>query len=42
MGRRSQKLPDYFTPGEVEALVATAPSYPTRTAFRTMLRTCRS
>ena len=39
MARRSQKLPDYFTPDEAEALVAAAPSYPTRVAFRIMLRT---
>ena len=39
MARRPQKLPDYFTPEEAEALVAAAPSYPTRMAFRIMLRT---
>ena len=39
MARRPQKLPDYFTPEEAAALVAAAPSYPTRMAFRIMLRT---
>ena len=39
MPRRSRKLPDYFTPEEAEALVAAAPSFPTRMAFRIMLRT---
>ena len=39
MARRPQKLPDYFTPEEADALVAAAPSYPTRMAFRIMLRT---
>ena len=39
MARRSQKLPDYFTPDEAEALVTAAPTYPTRMAFRIMLRT---
>ena len=39
MHRRSQKLPDYFTPEEAAALVAAAPSYPTRMAFWIMLRT---
>ena len=37
--RRPQKLPDYFTAEEAEALVAAAPSYPVRMAFRIMLRT---
>ena len=39
MAGRSQKLPDYFTRDEAEALVTAAPSYPTRMAFRIMLRT---
>ena len=39
MARRPQKLPDYFTPEEAEALVEAAPSYTTRMAFRIMLRT---
>ena len=39
MARRPQKLPDYFTTDEAEALVEAAPSYPTRMAFRIMLRT---
>ena len=39
MARRPQKLPDYFTREEAEALVEAAPSYPTRMAFRIMLRT---
>ena len=30
MARKPQKPPDYFTPEEAEALVAAAPSYPTR------------
>ena len=39
MPRKPQKLPDYFTPAEAEALVAAAPSYPVRMAMRIMLRT---
>ena len=39
MARKPQKLPDYFTAEEAEALVAAAPSYPTRMAFRIMIRT---
>ena len=38
MARKPQKLPDYFTPGEVSALVPAAPSYQ-GTAMRIMLRT---
>lgn len=39
MARRPHKLPDCFTPEEAAALVVAAPSYPTRMAFRIMLRT---
>ena len=39
MVRRPQKLPDYFTAEKAEALVAAAPSYTIRMAFRIMLRT---
>ena len=39
MARRLRKLPDYFTEEEAVALVDAAPSYPTRMAFRIMLRT---
>ena len=39
MARRLQRLPDYFTEEEAVALVDAAPSYPTRMAFRIMLRT---
>ena len=39
MARRPQKLPDYFTPEEAKALIAAAPSYPTRMVFQIMLRT---
>ena len=39
LARKPQKLPDYFTPEEADALVAAAPSYPTRMAFRIMLQT---
>ena len=39
MARRLQKLPDYFTEEEAAKLVDAAPSYPTRMAFRIMLRT---
>ena len=39
MARKPQKPPDYFTAEEAEALVVASPSYPTRMAFRIMLRT---
>ena len=39
MPRKLQQIPDYFTPEEASALVDTAPSYPTRMAFRIMLKT---
>ena len=39
MVRRLRKLPDYFTEEEAVSLVDAAPSYPTRMAFRIMLRT---
>ena len=39
MARRLQRIPDYFTEEEAAALVDAAPSYPTRMAFRIMLRT---
>ena len=39
LARKPQNLPDYFTAEEADALVAAAPSYPTRMAFRIMLRT---
>ena len=39
MARRAQKLPDYFTLEEAEALVAAAPSLQIRMACRIMLRT---
>ena len=39
VARRPQKLPDYFTSEEAEALVAAAPTFPTRMAYRIMLRT---
>ena len=39
MARRLQRIPDYFTEEEAVALVDAAPSYPTRMAFRIMLRT---
>ena len=39
MARKPQKLLDYFTSEEAESLVSAAPSYPTRMAFRIMLRT---
>ena len=39
MARRLQRLPDYFTEEEAVALVEAAPSYPTRMAFRIMLKT---
>ena len=37
--RKVQQIPDYFTPEEAAALVEGAPSYPTRMAFRLMLKT---
>ena len=37
--RKVQQIPDYFTPEEAAALVEGAPSYPTRMAFRIMLKT---
>ena len=39
MTKNPQKLPDYFTPEEAQALVAASPSYPTRMAMKIMLRT---
>ena len=39
MARKPQKLPDYFTAEEANALVVAAPSYLIRMAFRIMLRT---
>ena len=39
MPRKVQQIPDYFTPEEAAALVQAAPSYPTRMAFRVMLKT---
>ena len=39
MPRSLKKIPDYFTEEEADALVDAAPSYPTRMAFRIMLRT---
>ena len=39
MPRKVQQIPDYFTPEEATALVEGAPSYPTRMAFRIMLKT---
>ncbi len=39
MARRLQRIPDYFTEEEAAALVEAAPSYPTRMAFRIMLKT---
>ena len=39
LARKPQKLPDYLTAEEADALVAAAPSYPTRMAFRIMLGT---
>ena len=38
-GSRLQRIPDYFTEEEAVALVDAARSYPTRMAFRVMLRT---
>lgn len=39
MARRLQELPEYFNEEEAVALVDAAPSYPTRMAFRIMLKT---
>ena len=39
LARKPQKLPDYFTAEEANALVVAVPSYPIRMAFRIMLRT---
>ena len=39
MPRKVQQIPDYFTPKEAATLVEGAPSYPTRMALRTMLKT---
>ena len=39
MARKPKALPDYFTAEDAQALVAAAPSYPTRMAMRIMLRT---
>ena len=39
MARKLQRIPDYFTEEEAVALVDAAPSYPTRMAFRIMLKT---
>ena len=39
MARKPKALPDYFTTGEAEALVAAAPSYQVGMAMRVMLRT---
>ena len=39
MPRKVQQIPDYFTPEEAAAMVEGAPSYPTRMAFRIMLKT---
>ena len=39
MPRSLKKIPDYFTEEEADALVDAAPSYPTRMAFRIMLKT---
>ena len=39
MARKVKRIPDYFTPEEAAALVDAAPTYPTRMAFRIMLRT---
>ena len=39
MPRSLRRIPDYFTEEEAVALVDAAPSYPTRMAFRIMLRT---
>ncbi len=37
--RKVQQIPDYFTPEWAAALVDGAPKYPTRMAFRIMLKT---
>ena len=39
MPRSLKNIPDYFTEEEADALVDAAPSYPTRMAFRIMLKT---
>ena len=39
MARKPKALPDYFTAEDAQALVAAAPSYPTRMSMRIMLRT---
>ena len=39
MPRSLQRIPDYFTEEKPLALVDAAPSYPTRMAFRIMLKT---
>lgn len=39
MARNVKRIPDYFTLEEAAALVDAAPTYPTRMAFRIMLRT---
>ena len=39
MPRSLKKIPDYFTEEEADALLDAAPSYPTRMAFRIMLKT---
>ena len=39
MPRSLRRIPDYFTEEEAGALVNAAPSYPTRMAFRIMLKT---
>ena len=39
MARSPRRIPDYFTEEEAGALVDAAPSYPTRMAFRIMLKT---
>ena len=39
MPRKPEKLPDYFTADEAQALLDAAPSYPVKMAMRVMLRT---
>ena len=39
MPRKVRQIPDCFTPEEAGALVDAAPTYPTRMAFRIMLKT---
>ena len=39
MPSKVQQIPDYFTPEEAASLIEGAPSYPTRMAFRLMLKT---